>query len=145
MCVCVCARVSERAHTHHTHTHHTHTHTHTHHTHTHSEGHDFDGTKRRVAEESAPLMMAEFAAAIGQLSSASGAALPKTTYVVGHRWSAAFPSQAATVAPSNTPYYLDADLRIVCCGDYFPSYPGRVEGAWTCGDQAGKALLSVVA
>jgi renalase len=106
------------------------------------EGRDFEGTKKRVADEAAPFLYDEFTTALRAIK--PDIDIPEVNLMTGHRWSAAFPSKKVNISGTcNEPYYLDEESHLACCGDYFTAV-GRIEGAYLSGAAAAKAILATI-
>lgn len=74
------------------------------------------------------------------VSDLNGGVVLQVLLAQGHRWGAAIPTTAFD--PSvGTDFYLDSDLAFAACGDYFTSFPGRVEGGWISGTSLADAIL----
>jgi renalase len=79
-----------------------------------------------------------------------GAELPRVAALRGHRWRYALPvadepagDRPGDVGDPSTACFLDAEQRIVLCGDAYTG--GRVEGAYGSGVAAAQAALALTA
>ena len=102
----------------------------------------FEAKRELVREKSKEILLKDFMDAIPKLVGAKDIDIPRTTTVIGHRWSAAFPSVPKETTETVGECLKHTEQSFVACGDYMGTFTGRVEGAYLSGEAAANAILN---
>eukprot|EP00546_Thalassionema_frauenfeldii_P018520 CAMPEP_0178902234 /NCGR_PEP_ID=MMETSP0786-20121207/4490_1 /TAXON_ID=186022 /ORGANISM="Thalassionema frauenfeldii, Strain CCMP 1798" /LENGTH=373 /DNA_ID=CAMNT_0020573475 /DNA_START=26 /DNA_END=1144 /DNA_ORIENTATION=- len=100
-------------------------------------GASFENTREIVREKAKEILYSDFVSALPRLTK-ENISIPKTSYIVGHRWSAAFPLLQNS-QDGKVPCFDDRQNNFVACGDYFDKV-GRIEGAFLSGVSASETI-----